>query len=132
MEISKMAKRKLLSEKMSKRLQKLAATVSAITVLVGAASGMSSWVSQHFADAVSGQISDFREEVKESNAKRDQAIARLELMNLMQNDPTNVAAIEKMARYYFHTLDGDWYATQKYSDWCTQYGGDPTIIIGVD
>lgn len=127
-----MTKRKLLSDKMSKRLQKVAATVSAITVLVGAASGMTSWVSQHFTDAVSEQISEFREEVKESNVKRDQAITRLELMNLMQNDPTNVAAIEKMARYYFHTLGGDLYATQKYSDWCKEYGGDPSIIIGVD
>ena len=127
-----MAKRKLLSEKMSKKLQKTAAVVSAITVLVGAASGICSWVSQHFADAVSVQINDFREEVKASDKAQNQAITRLELINLMQNDPTNIAAIEKMARYYFHTLDGDLYATQKYSDWCSQYGGDPSIIIGVD
>lgn len=127
-----MAKRKLLSEKMSKKLQKTAAVVSAITVLVGAASGVCSWVSQHFADAVSAQINDFREEVKASDKAQNQAITRLELINLMQNDPTNIAAIEKMARYYFHTLDGDLYATQKYSDWCAEYGGDPSIIIGVD
>lgn len=127
-----MAKRKLLSEKMSKKLQKTAAVVSAITVLMGAASGVCSWVSQHFADAVSAQINDFREEVKASDKAQNQAITRLELINLMQNDPTNIAAIEKMARYYFHTLDGDLYATQKYSDWCAEYGGDPSIIIGVD
>ncbi len=127
-----MAKRKLLSEKMSKKLQKTAAVVSAITVLVGAASSVCSWVSQHFADAVSAQINDFREEVKASDKAQNQAITRLELINLMQNDPTNIAAIEKMARYYFHTLDGDLYATQKYSDWCAEYGGDPSIIIGVD
>lgn len=127
-----MAKRKLLSEKMSKKLQKTAAVVSATTVLVGAASGVCSWVSQHFTDAVSAQINDFREEVKASDKAQNQAITRLELINLMQNDPTNIAAIEKMARYYFHTLDGDLYATQKYSDWCAEYGGDPSIIIGVD
>ena len=127
-----MVKRKLLPEKISKRLQRTSAVVSAITVLVGAASGVCSWVSQHFADAVSAQINDFREEVKVSDKAQNQAITRLELMNLMQNDPTNIAAIEKMARYYFHTLDGDLYATQKYSDWCAKYGGDPSIIIGVD
>ena len=132
MEISKMVKGKLLSDKMAKRLKKAATTVSAIMVLAGAASGLCSWISQHFADAVSNQISDFREEVMASNKRRDQAITRLELMNLIQNDPTNVAAIEKMARYYFHTLDGDLYATQKYSDWCREYGGDPSIIIGVE
>lgn len=132
METSKMTKKKFLSEKFTKRLQKIAGVVSALTVLIGGASGLCSWVSQHFANAISEQISDFREEVKESNARRDQAITRLELMNLMQNDPTNVAAIEKIARYYFHTLDGDLYATQKYSDWCREYGGDPSIIIGVE
>lgn len=124
--------KKPITLKVGAKIQGLAKIITAATVLLGAISGVSSWVSQQFANAVSSQINDFREEVKKSDMAQNQAITRLELMNLIQNDPTNVAAIEKIARYYFHTLDGDWYATQKYSDWCTQYGGDPSIIIGVD
>lgn len=127
-----MPKKKVFSEKAVKKIKRLAEIVTAITVLIGAASGATSWISQKLSDNISSQINDFREEVRESDEKQNQAITRLELMNLIQNDPTNVAAIEKMARYYFHTLDGDWYATKAYSDWCSQYGGDPSIIIGVD
>lgn len=127
-----MAKRVGLFEKFDINIRKIAGVVSALTVIIGGLAGISSWASQKFADSVSEQISEFREEVKRSDDEQNKSITRLELMNLIQNDPTNVAAIEKIARYYFHTLNGDWYATQKYSDWCGKYGGDPTIILGAD
>lgn len=128
----KMAKRVGLFERFDINIRKIAGVVSALAVIIGGLAGISSWASQKFANSVSEQISDFREEVKRSDEEQNKSITRLELMNLIQNDPTNVAAIEKIARYYFHTLNGDWYATQKYSDWCNEYGGDPTIILGAD
>ena len=127
-----MAKRVGLFERFDINIRKIAGVVSALAVIIGGLAGISSWASQKFANSVSEQISDFREEVKRSDEEQNKSITRLELMNLIQNDPTNVAAIEKIARYYFHTLNGDWYATQKYSDWCNEYGGDPTIILGAD
>ena len=51
-------------------------------------------------------------------------------MVLMNHDPENVVAIERMAKYYFQELDGDLYMTQQYSDWAKQYGGDTTIVVG--
>ena len=89
-----------------------------------------SWVSNKFASAVSEQISGFQEEVKAANSKNEQATTRIELMVLMEHDPENVVAIEKMAKYYFQELNGDLYMTQKYSDWARQYGGDTTIVVG--
>lgn len=127
-----MAKRVGLFDKFGISIKKISSIITALMVIIGAVTGMMSWVSAKFANAVAEQISDFREEVKKSDEEQNRAITRLELMNLIQNDPTNTAAIEKMARYYFHVLDGDLYATQKYSDWCREYNGDPSIIIGVE
>lgn len=113
-----------------KKLQSIAAVIGALGAIIGALTATSSWVSGKFAEAVSEQISEFREESRELDIKHEQAITRLELSNLMRDDPYNTLAIEKMARYYFRELDGDLYMTQKYSDWAKQYNGDVTIIVG--
>lgn len=119
-----------LSDKVHKKLQKWVGIIGAITTIVGVLTGMFTWVSTQFANAVASQISDFREEVKESNMRQDQAITRLELLNLMENDPTNIVGIEKLARYYFQELNGNQYMTGVFSRWCQEYGGDPSIAIG--
>lgn len=117
-------------DKISKKITKISGLVSAVVVISGAVAGVGNWMSAQVTGAISNQLNDFREEVKASDAAQNQAITRLELMNLMQNDPTNIVAIEKMAKYYFGTLDGDQYMTQKYSDWCREYDGDASIAIG--
>lgn len=126
-----MKKRVSLLDKMSDRAKKISAVISAVAIIIGAITGVFSWVSSQFSAAVSSQISDFRNEVKASDDAQNQAITRLELMNLMQSDPYNVVAIEKLARYYFGELNGDQYMTGKYSDWAREYGGDTSIVIGV-
>lgn len=118
-------------DKADKRLQKLSKTIGAVVVILGAAAGVCSWVSNQFADAVSSQISDFRQEMEQANKRHEQTITRVELIALLEHDPNNIAAIEKIAKYYFRELDGDSYMLQKYSDWARQYGGDISIIIGV-
>lgn len=125
------AKRKLF-DRVSERTSKVASLISAALVILGALTGIVSWATSQFTNAISSQINEFREEVRDSDKTQDQAITRLELMNLIQTDPTNVAAIEKMARYYFRVLDGDLYMTQKFSDWAREYSGDISIVIGVD
>lgn len=117
-------------KKVGDNLTKIAAIISAILVITGAITGCVSWVSSQFTNAVSSQIDEFRQEVTASDKSQNQAITRLELVSLIKNDPTNVVAIEKMARYYFVELDGDQYMTAMYSDWAREYGGDMTIVIG--
>lgn len=126
-----MKKRVSLLDKMSDRAKKISAVISAVAIIIGAITGVFSWVSSKFSAAVSAQISDFRNEVKASDDSQNQAITRLELLNLMQSDPYNTVAIEKLARYYFGELNGDQYMTGKYSDWAREYGGDTSIVIGV-
>lgn len=125
------AKRKLF-DRISERTSKIASLISAALVILGALTGIVSWATSQFTNAISSQINEFREEVRDSDKSQDQAITRLELMNLIQTDPTNTTAIEKMARYYFQVLDGDLYMTQKFSDWAREYDGDISIVIGVD
>lgn len=113
-----------------KKAQRIAGTISAILVIGGALFGVGNWINNQVTSAISSQIQDFRQEVKASDNRQDQAITRLELMNLIQNDPTNVAGIEKLARYYFGDLQGNQYMTGVYSNWCREYGGDPSIAVG--
>ena len=124
-----MAKNSLYN-KVDKRVRKVSATVGAVAVIVSAFAGVFAWVQGQFTNAISSQIDEFRQEVRMSDTSQDQAITRLELVSLIKNDPTNVVAIEKMARYYFVDLDGDQYMTAMYSDWAREYGGDMTIVIG--
>lgn len=127
-----MTKKESLYDKADKRLQRIAKTVGAIIALIGAASGICAWVSNQFQNAISEQISSFQEETRAANARQEQSITRVELLTLMTQDPENKAAIEKMARYYFKTLNGDLWMTSKYSAWAKEHNGDITIVIGVD
>lgn len=123
--------KKSIYDRTDKKLQRIAATVGAIMAILGAVTGVFSWVSNQFASAVASQISDFRQETKTDSNRHEQAVTRLELMILIEHDPENIAAIEKMARYYFQDLQGDLYMTQKFSEWAKQYGGDISIVVGV-
>lgn len=127
-----MAKRESLYDKADKRFHRWAATIGAIVAIVGALTGALSWLQSQFANAVSSQISDFQQETRDADMRHEQAVTRVELMMLMEHDPENVVAIEQMAKYYFDELKGDKYMTSKYSAWAKQYGGDMTIVIGVD
>lgn len=124
-----MKKSEKLYDKTDKKLQRVAGTIGAMAMILGAITGVFSWVQSAFTSAISGQIEEFRDEVNKSNQEQNQALTRVELTVLMEHDPTNVAAIEKMAKYYFQDLNGDLYMTQKYSDWAKKYGGDITIIV---
>lgn len=127
-----MKKKESMYDRIDKKLQRTVGTIGAIIAILGAATGLCSWVSHQFGSAVSAQISSFQEETRAANARQEQAITRVELLTLMAQDPENKVAIEKMARYYFKTLNGDLWMTSKYSAWAKEYGGDITIVIGVD
>lgn len=122
--------KKSLYDKADKRLQKIAGTIGAAMAIIGALTGVCSWVSQQFTSAVSSQISDFQQEVRNNDKVNKQSATRTELMILIEHDSNNIVAIERMAKYYFQELDGDLYMTQKVSDWCNSHNRDCTSIIG--
>lgn len=122
--------KKSLYERTGKTIKQLAEMIGAIVAIIGAITGVCSWVSSQFQNAVSSQISGFQQEMKDANQRQEQSLTRVELMVLMEHDPDNIVAIEKMARYYFQELNGDLYMTQRYSDWAKAHGGDTSIVIG--
>lgn len=124
-----MGKKGSLYDRADSKLRRISGTIGAIMAIIGAATAVSSWVQSQFAVAISGQLDDFRQEVMDSNRRQDQAIARLELISLIKNDPTNVVAIEKMGKYYFGELGGNHYMTSMFSEWCNEYGADCSIVL---
>ena len=125
-----MKAKRSLYDKFDKRAQRIAGTISAIIVIGGALFGVGSWLNDQVTNAIAAQIGDLKTTMQESDKQQNQAITRLELMNLMQTDSDNVVAIEKMAKYYFQELDGDLYMTQKVSDWCATQHRDCSVLIG--
>ena len=122
--------KKSLADKADKKLQKISSIIGAIIAIIGAMTGVCSWVSNQFKNAIASQIDGFQQEVRAADKADKQAATRIELMVLMNHDPYNTVAIERMARYYFQELDGDQYMTKMYSDWAREYGGDTSIVVG--
>lgn len=118
-------------DKISGNMSKIAGIISALLVIVSATTGAMSWVSEQLSADISSKFASLESEIKTANTKTETQITRLELLNLIHNQPENIAEIEKIAKYYFQDLGGDWYMTGIYSKWCSQYGGDPKIAAGV-
>lgn len=119
-----------LYDETDKKIQRISKTIGALVVIIGAVASVSTWISNQFQNAVATQIADLRSEIQSLDKRTDQQITRLELANLIHNQPNNKAEIEKVARYYFVKLDGDWYMTGLYSTWAKDYDGDVSFIIG--
>lgn len=77
---------------------------------------------------ITRQVSTVKQELLDIENESRLGRTRLELTTLIAHSPTNVLEIEKVARYYFVDLGGDWYMSQIYSDWAKQYGGDMTFV----
>lgn len=121
--------KKSLYDKADKKLQRISGTVGAIVVIIGAASGLFGWIQSQFTNAISAQINEFRQEVKASNDSQDLAIMRLELMNLIQNNPDNTVEIEMLGKKYFNPpYNGDSYMSVVYSQWANARGLDTSFI----
>lgn len=116
--------------KADKKIQRISKTIGALVVIIGAVASVSTWISNQFQNAVATQIAGLRSEIQFLDKRTDQQITRLELANLIHNQPNNKAEIEKVAKYYFVKLDGDWYMTGLYSTWAKDYDGDVSFIIG--
>lgn len=125
-----MANKRSFYDRFDKKTQRIAGTISAILVIGGALFGIGAWLNDQVTNAIAAQINDLKVTMQDSDKQQNQAITRLELMNLIQTDSNNVVAIEKMAKYYFQELDGDLYMTQKVSDWCAAQHRDCSVLIG--
>lgn len=128
--MAKRSKAKKLVEKANDNIGKIAGIISGLIAIIGALTGTVGWLNMQLKDAIAIQVNDLKTSMQDSDNQQNQQITRLELLTLINNQPENVAEIEKVAKHYFQNLSGNWYMTSLYSKWCQEYGGDPTIVIG--
>lgn len=125
----KRSRAKKLMEKANDNIGKIAGIVSGLVVIIGALTGTIGWLNSQLRDAIATQINEFRQEAKASDDAQNLAIMRLELMNLIQNDPENVVEIEMLGKKYFQS-GGNSYVSRYFSSWAKEYGGDASIVVG--
>ena len=61
-------------------------------------------------------------EIKDGQRNTDIRITRMELLNLIKDDPDNVDAVLQVAEYYFIELDGNAYAHAIFEKWGIEHG----------
>ena len=60
--------------------------------------------------------------VSSSQDNMNLRLTRMELTNLVKDDPENVDAILQVAEYYFIELDGNAYAHAMFEKWAVEHG----------
>lgn len=126
---NKMKQGKFKQTKLIERAKSLSGLISAVIVIGGALIAAGQWIVHEINLSVNARIDTMEQKMDDHQKDTELAITRLELMNLIQSDPTNKVEIEKLGRHYFYDLDGDTYMSGIYSHWCENYGGDASIVI---
>lgn len=127
-------------DSLDEKVQKWATRLGAVATIIGILTAGGGWLIHQVDNAVATRIEAqtteiqqevqaISNEVKKHEEQSDLQLTRLELMNLIQLDPTNVIEIEKVAKHYFIDLQGDWYLTSVYSKWAKQYGGNMDFVV---
>lgn len=127
-------------DNLDKNIQKWATRLGAVATIIGIVTAGGGWLIHQIDNAVATRIEAqttqiqqevqaISDEVKKHEEQSDLQLTRLELMNLIQLDPTNVIEIEKVAKHYFIDLQGDWYLTSVYSKWAKQHGGNMDFVV---
>ena len=116
-------------KKLSDHLAIVVAIITSLTAIGGTGVAACHWVVDTVSAQSNQRIDQLQSDMKQHQRAQEQSITRLELMNLIQNDPHNKVEIERLARHYFLDLDGNSYMSSVYSRWCEQYGGDIGIAV---
>lgn len=115
----------------NKWLKRLVSLIGSIGVVAGLFTGIMNWGLDRLDEQIDRRIADVSSQIAVVESQLDtttRSNTRLELNMLIAHNPTNVLEIEKVARYYFIELGGDWYMSAIYSDWAKEYGGDTTFV----
>lgn len=114
--------------------------VTAVVSIIVVAISVSGYVIDRAINKINENLDSKLAGIKEDIAKNEEAaqarsrthdrsLCRLELSDLMNNDPDNTVAIRKKAHHYFCELQGNDWMGDRYSQWATQYdNGDLTIL----
>ena len=126
--------------KLDKKVQIWATRIGAIATIIGALATSGVWlihqVDNSLAIHLEKQTSHIQEEIDDIKAEQsaidkqtEVQLTRLELMTLIDSDPNNIIAIEKLAIHYFRDLGANSYISEVYTRWAKKYGGDLSIVV---
>lgn len=111
-------------DNLNEHTQKIASLITGIIVIGSAFIGATNYIVAKLDDHIAEQTQTIQSEMNEVKL----STTRNELLLMIQNSPTNVLEIERLAKHYFIDLKGNFYMTQKYSDWAKEYNGDTSFI----
>lgn len=75
-------------------------------------------------DDLSKQLSEIKtdiEKIKKDQKRNETDNVRLQLMMMYQDYPDKVEKIMEIAHHYFIDLEGNWYATELFDDFCEEH-----------
>lgn len=101
-------------------VKKISAFISAIIVIFTACGSLLSWFETKMTEHLDSRISSI--ELAVNNIRQD--TVRLQLDNLINNDPSNIESILTVAKVYFIDMKGDWYMTEKFKRWGKEHDVD--------
>ena len=118
------AKIKLLRE----RLDIVATIIVALGTIGGAVLTAGNWIISEVSAQSNERIDRLQDEMQQHQNESSLAIMRLELMNLIQNDPDNEVEIEILGKKYFQS-GGNSYMSGIYSKYAKEHGLDTSFIV---
>ena len=123
-----MSKEKFNLKNVPQKVKDTAAFISAVLVIFTALIGAGQWIVHEVTAATNSRVDALEQKIDSNQKDNKLAILRLELLTLMESDPTNVVEIEKVAKSYFSN-GGDWYMTGLYSRYAKEYGADTSFVV---
>ena len=101
-------------------VKKISAFISALIVIFTACGSLLNWFETKMTEHLDARISSVENIV--SDIRQD--TVRLQLDNLINNDPSNIESILTVAKVYFIDMKGDWYMTEKFKKWGKEHDVD--------
>lgn len=100
----------------SENIKSLAAVISALTVICTAATGCAAFVANKISVDIDTKIQPLATKIDAI----EMDTTRIQLIDMIREEPDNEDSILKLAKHYFVDLSGDWYATALFNDWCAE------------
>ncbi len=101
-------------------VKKVSAFVSALVVIITSIGSALSWFESKMTEHLDARLSSVEATVNDIR----QDTIRLQLDNLINNDPDNIESVLTVARTYFIDMKGDWYMTEKFKRWGGEHNVD--------
>ena len=100
----------------SENIKSLAAVISALMVICTAATGCAAFVANKISVDIDTKIQPLATKIDAI----EMDTTRIQLIDMIREEPDNEDSILKLAKHYFVDLSGDWYATALFNDWCAE------------